>query len=82
MYLAQYAMGARDPPAVPVLVTPPPRRSCDTSDDRRPFGNGLAAYASAMRDVATAMHVAIIDLNQKTLDYLNSIGCAASADFF
>lgn len=25
---------------------------------------------------------ALIDLNQKTLDYLNMIGCMASADFF
>ncbi|MGK3987840.1 RICIN domain-containing protein [Sorangium sp. So ce136] len=81
-YIGQYVTGARDRGAIPVLVTPPPRRSCDVNNDRKPFGNGLATYASAMKAVATERDVALVDLNQRTLDHLNSIGCAASARFF
>ncbi|WP_437591701.1 rhamnogalacturonan acetylesterase [Sorangium sp. So ce1000] len=80
-YLAQYIKGAQARAATPVLVTPPPRRSC--SGDSHNFGNGLSAYAQAMRELGEEMDVAVIDLNAKTLAHLNSIGCvAAGEDFF
>ncbi|WP_437280493.1 rhamnogalacturonan acetylesterase [Sorangium sp. So ce375] len=80
-YLERYIEGAQARDATPVLVTPPPRRSC--SDDSHNFGNGLSAYAKAMRELGDELNVAVIDLNAKTLAYLNSIGCVASGeDFF
>jgi uncharacterized repeat protein (TIGR02543 family) len=81
-YIAQFVNGARDHQAIPVLVTPPPRRTCDVNNDSKPFGNGTGAYAAAMKEVGAKMNAAVVDLNQKTLDYLNSIGCAASAQVF
>jgi lysophospholipase L1-like esterase len=81
-YIAQYVTGARDHQAIPVLVTPPPRRACDVNNDTKPFGNGTGGYATAMKEVGAQMNAAVVDLNQKTLDYLNSIGCAASARVF
>ena len=81
-YIAQYVTAARERQAIPVLVTPPPRRTCDASNDSKPFGNGTGAYATAMKEVGEKMGAAVVDLNQKTLDYLNSIGCAASAQVF
>jgi len=81
-YMEEYIAGARGKGAIPVLVTPPPRRSCDTADDSRPFGNGLGGYSTAMKNVAARTGCALVDLNQATLDYLNSIGCAASAQVF
>lgn len=79
-YMGQFVTGARAHQATPVLVTPPPRRSC--TGDSHSFGNGLAAYAAAMIAVGTQMNAAVIDLNQATLTYLDSIGCVASANFF
>ncbi|WP_437816453.1 rhamnogalacturonan acetylesterase [Sorangium sp. So ce1078] len=80
-YLEQYISGAQARAAIPVLVTPPPRRSC--TGDSHDFGNGVGAYAQAMRELGTELDVAVIDLNEKTLAHLNSIGCvAAGEDFF
>ncbi|WP_437726341.1 rhamnogalacturonan acetylesterase [Sorangium sp. So ce861] len=80
-YLEQYITGAQARDAIPVLVTPPPRRSC--TGDSHDFGNGLAAHAQAMRELGGELDVPVIDLNEKTLAHLNSIGCvAAGEDFF
>ncbi|MDC0683021.1 rhamnogalacturonan acetylesterase [Sorangium atrum] len=80
-YLKEYIAGAQAHDANPVLVTPPPRRSC--TGDSHDFGNGLAAYAQAMRELGGDLGVPVIDLNEKTLVYLRSIGCvAAGKDFF
>ncbi|WP_437624950.1 rhamnogalacturonan acetylesterase [Sorangium sp. So ce1151] len=80
-YLAQYITGAQAHAATPVLVTPPPRRSC--TGDSHDFGNGLAAHAQAMRELGDELDVPVIDLNEKTLAYLRTIGCvAAGEDFF
>ncbi|WP_437637633.1 rhamnogalacturonan acetylesterase [Sorangium sp. So ce854] len=80
-YLARYIEGAQARDAIPVLVTPPPRRSC--TGDSHEFGNGLAAHAQAMRELGGELDVPVIDLNEKTLAHLRSIGCvAAGEDFF
>ncbi len=79
-WLRVYVDGAREHEATPVFVTPPPRRSC--SGDSHDFGNGTARWATAMKELASETGTAVIDLNQKTLDYLNMIGCLASAEFF
>ncbi len=79
-FMMQFIDGARGKGAIPVLVTPPPRRSC--TGDSHTFGNGLAGYAAAMKTVAAQTGAALVDLNAKTLAYLDMIGCIASADFF
>jgi lysophospholipase L1-like esterase len=67
--------------AVPVLVTPPPRNSAYCNG-----GNGLAAYASAMKELGAAEDVAVIDSNLKTFNYLKAIcpkpATAADEKFF
>jgi len=78
--MMQFIQGARDKGAIPVLVTPPPRRSC--TGDSHTFGNGLAGYAAAMTSVSAQTGAALIDLNAKTVAYLDMIGCVASGDFF
>jgi len=77
-YLMQYVDGARAKGAIPVLVTPPPRNSAYCTG-----GNGLAAYAQAMRDLAAAESIALSDLNAKTVAYLRAI-CPSPTpeDFF
>jgi lysophospholipase L1-like esterase len=80
-WMTKYVTAAREKQANPVFVTPPPRRTC--SGDSHSFGNGLAAYATAMKEMGTAQNVPVVDLNQKTLTHLNMIGCvAAGTDFF
>ena len=80
-WLRQYVTQARARSAIPVFVTPPPRMSC--SEDSHTFGNGLAPYATAMKEMGAADGILVVDLNQQTLDYLNGIGCvAAGKDFF
>ncbi|WP_438018854.1 rhamnogalacturonan acetylesterase [Sorangium sp. So ce315] len=79
-YLARYIEGAQARDATPVLVTPPPRRSC--TGDSHEFGNGLAAHAQAMRELGGELDVPVIDLNEMTLAHLRSIGCVAAGDDF
>lgn len=73
-----YVTPARAKSAIPVLVTPPPRNSayCGT-------GNSLGGYAQAMRDLAAAEGIVLLDLNQRTFDHLEAI-CPAPTpeDFF
>lgn len=73
-----YVTPAREKNAIPVLVTPPPRNSayCGT-------GNSLGGYAQAMRDLAAAEEIVLLDLNQRTFDHLKAI-CPAPTpeDFF
>jgi lysophospholipase L1-like esterase len=76
-YLMQYVDGARAKSATPVLVTPPPRNSAYCTG-----GNGLAAYAQAMRDLAAAQSIALSDLNAKTVAYLKAICPAPTPENF
>jgi len=81
MYMNMYVDGVRGKQGIPILVTPPPRATC--TGDSHTFGNGLAGYSMAMKTVAAAKDVALIDLNAATLDYVQMIGCvAAKADFY
>jgi lysophospholipase L1-like esterase len=77
-YLRKYIDGARTRQAVPVLVTPPPRNSAYCTG-----GNGTAAWAQAMRELAQTEGVLLADLNQRTVDYLKAICPEPSPpDFF
>jgi lysophospholipase L1-like esterase len=67
-YLKQYIDGARTRGITIGLVTPTPRNSAYCTG-----GNGTGAYAQAMKELAAAEGVALIDLNQKTVNYLKAI---------
>jgi lysophospholipase L1-like esterase len=77
-YLMQYVDGAREHKATPVFITPPPRNSAYCTG-----GDGTAAHAQAMRELGASAKVAVVDLNQKSVDYLKAI-CPAPMpeDFF
>jgi lysophospholipase L1-like esterase len=77
-YLRQYIKGAKDKQATPVLVTPPPRNSAYCTG-----GNGTGSHAAAMRELGTSDSVAVVDLNEKAVDYLMAI-CPSPTpeDFF
>jgi len=80
-WLLEYVKVARARSASAVFVTPPPRMSC--TGDSHNFGNGLGGYATAMKELGKAENVPVVDLNLRTLEYLNGIGCmAAGKDFF
>jgi lysophospholipase L1-like esterase len=67
--------------AIPVLVTPPPRNSAYCNG-----GNGLSAYATAMKELGAAEKVAVLDNNLSTFNYLKAIcpkpTTAAAETFF
>ncbi len=66
-YLRKYIQGARDHQATPVLVTPPPRNSAYCTG-----GNGTGSYAAAMRELGQSDSVAVVDLNEMSVDYLKA----------
>src|SRR4029078_9616495 len=81
MYMNMYVDGVRGKQGIPILVPPPPRAPCTA--DSHTFGNCLAGYSMAMKTVAAAKDVALIDLNAATLDYVQMIGCVAGkGDFY
>jgi lysophospholipase L1-like esterase len=77
-YLDQYIELALRHDSTPILVTPPPRNSAYCSG-----GNGTGAHAEAMRALGAQRGVAVIDLNKKSVEYLQAI-CPAPTpeDFF
>jgi len=77
-YLQRYVDAALDRGAIPVLVTPTPRNSAYCTG-----GNGTGGHAAAMRELAEADGVALVDLNARAVDYLRAI-CPAPTpeDFF
>jgi lysophospholipase L1-like esterase len=77
-YLQRYVDAALGRGAIPVLVTPTPRNSAYCTG-----GNGTGGHAAAMRELAEADGVALVDLNARAVDYLRAI-CPAPTpeDFF
>ena len=67
--------------AIPVLVTPPPRNSAYCNG-----GNGLGAYATAMKELGAVENVAVVDNNLLTFNFLKAIcpqpTTAAAETFF
>ena len=76
-YLKQYITGARARGINVALVTPTPRNSAYCTG-----GNGTEAWAQAMRELAAAEGVPLIDLNQKTVQYLTGICPAPTPENF
>jgi lysophospholipase L1-like esterase len=77
-YLERYVDAARERAASPVFVTPTPRNSAYCTG-----GNGTGGHASAMRELGQALAVPVLDLNARSVAYLQAI-CPAPTpeDFF
>ncbi len=67
-WLTQYITGARARGIRLVFVTPTPRNSAYCTG-----GNGTGAWAQAMRELAAVEGIPLVDLNQKTVNYLRPI---------
>ncbi len=76
-WLTQYINGARSRGIRLVFVTPTPRNSAYCTG-----GNGTAAWAQAMRELATAQGIPLVDLNTKTVNYLRAICPAPTPENF
>lgn len=77
-YLERYVDAARERGASAVFVTPTPRNSAYCTG-----GNGTGGHASAMRELGQALDVPVVDLNARSVTYLQPI-CPAPTpeDFF
>lgn len=78
-YLSMYIDQARSYGAIPVLVTPMGRRNYDSGGK---FINDFGARVQAMKELALARNVKLIDLNAKSIAFYNQIGAPATADVF
>lgn len=78
-FLSMYIDGARAHGATPVLVTVTPRRSFDSAGN---FKSDFPTYVAAMKELAVAKNVTLIDLTSRGIAYLNSIGAEASKNVF
>jgi lysophospholipase L1-like esterase len=79
-YLTQYVDATNAKGGTTVFVTPPPRHSC--SGTNLGVANGLAAYATAMKELGAALGVPVDDLNGKTVAYLSTVACDVSGSTF
>jgi lysophospholipase L1-like esterase len=77
-YLSRYLEAAREHDVSPILVTPTPRNSAYCTG-----GNGTRGHADAMRELGAAEGVAVVDLNARSVAWLQAI-CPAPQpeDFF
>lgn len=79
-YLTKYVTATRAKGATTIFVTPPPRHSC--SGTSLGVANGLATYATAMKELAPTVETEVVDLNAMTLAYLSTIACDVSGKTF
>lgn len=78
--LLLFIRAARERGATPVLITPIARRLFDGEGKFLPGSHG--AYPDAMRRLAKAEHVALVDLTAATESYLASLGDEPSKPLF
>lgn len=73
-YIKQYVNEARAKGAIPVLVTPMVLNAWRNGALRNVFTESGAEYVQRMKQVASELNVPLIDLNQKSWDFVNTIG--------
>lgn len=73
-YLKQYVNEARALGAIPVLVTPMVLNAWRNGALRNVFTESGAEYVQRMKSVAQELNVPLIDLNQKSWEYVNNVG--------
>jgi lysophospholipase L1-like esterase len=77
--LVEYIQTAKSKGATPVLVTSMNRRTFDASGK---ITNSLAGYPDAVREVAAAQHVALIDLNAMSKTLFEAMGPEGAKNAF
>jgi lysophospholipase L1-like esterase len=77
-YLKMYIEGARNNQALPVLITPPARLHVEDGK----FINDFPDYCAAMKEVAAEDRVTLIDLMERSLSLLETIGYEESLTLF
>jgi fibronectin type 3 domain-containing protein len=77
--LQKYIDGARAHKAIPVLVTPVARRSFDSNGN---IVDTHGNYPVAMRQLAAAQHVQLIDLTALSMTYFQSLGPVGTESIF
>ena len=65
--MMSYITDARNANAIPVLFTPPGRKSASTTD------TGFAGLDQQTRDLAQAQNVALVDLTQLSIEYYRTL---------
>lgn len=78
--MARYVNETRAIGAKPVLVTSLTRRTFDKSGNGK-ITSTLTPYVEAVRRLATAEHVPLVDLNAISMAYCEKIGPAKTAEF-
>lgn len=78
-YLRQYVDVARNHGATPVFITSQTKRTYDAWGR---FTNSVGAYPQAMIELGAELNVPVIDLNRKSIDFLDAIGVDASEDIY
>jgi lysophospholipase L1-like esterase len=73
-YLRIYVNEARAIGVTPILVTPMVMNAWRNGALRNVFTESGAEYAQSMKEVATELSVPLIDLNQKSWNFVSSIG--------
>lgn len=77
-WLMRYVRLARERGATPILITPVARRKFDHGQLLDTHG----LYTQAVRDLAAREHVALIDLNARSMDWLRALGDEPSKAFY
>jgi lysophospholipase L1-like esterase len=78
VYLKMYVDGARERKGIPVLITPVAR--LHQQDGR--FVNDFPDYCNAMKELALAENVPLIDLMDRSLECYASVGYEYASSFF
>jgi lysophospholipase L1-like esterase len=79
-YLTKYVDATRAKNATTIFVTPPPRHSCSAGETG--VANGLAAYATAMKELGPTLNTPVVDLNAMVIAYLANVTCETSGSTF
>jgi len=79
-YLTKYVDATNAKSATTIFVTPPPRHSCNAGETG--VRNGLAAYATAMKELGPTLNTPVVDLNAMVIAYLASVTCETSGSTF
>lgn len=79
-YLGKYVDATRAKNATTIFVTPPPRHSCNAGETG--VRNGLAAYATAMKELGPTLSTPVVDLNAMVIAYLANVSCETSGSTF
>ena len=78
-YLRVYVNAARSRGAIPVFVTSQTKRTYDVYGR---FYNSVGGYPQAMREFGPELNVPVIDLNNKSINFLDVIGPSASGNVY